>query len=78
MDSSRPRVGDLLVARPNSYEVGILIVTAGADHLLHSSYDTVQEAVYRARQMAVASSVDLWLRTSATTFELIASHRWDG
>jgi len=78
MVSPRPRVGDLVVVRINPCAVGIRRVTAGDDQFLHSPYDTVQEAVYRARQMAMSSSVDLWLRTSATTFDLIASYRWDG
>ena len=77
MDSSRPRPGDLLVAPLSPHAAGILIVTAGDEHRLHSPYDTVEKAIYSARQMAATSSVDVWHRISATTFELIASYRRD-
>jgi len=77
MVSPRPRVGDLVVVRINPNAAAILIVAMGADELLHSPYDTVEKAIYSARQMAATSSVDVWHRTSATTFELIASYRRD-
>jgi hypothetical protein len=75
MDSSRPRVGDLLVVRLSPDAAGILIVTGGDDHRLHSPYNTVEEALHHARQMAAMSSVDVWHRRSPATCELIASYR---
>src|SRR5215471_9744169 len=78
MVSTHPRVGDLVVVRLNPWAVGVLVVTAGADHrLLHSPYQTVQDALDHARLMAASSLVDVWHRTSSTTFELIASYRGD-
>jgi hypothetical protein len=77
MVSARPRAGDLLVVRLNPHAAGVLVVTAGDHHHLHSPYNTVQEALHRAREMAAASSVDVWLRTSPATCELIASYRRD-
>jgi hypothetical protein len=77
MDSSRPRVDDLLVVRLSPDAAGILIVADGDNHRLHSPYNTVQEALHHARQMAAMSLVDVWHRTSPTTFDLIASYRQD-
>jgi hypothetical protein len=77
MDSSCPRVGDLLVVRLSADAAGILIVTAGAGHRLHSPCNTEEEAVHRAEQMAATLLVDVWRRTSPTTFELIVSYRRD-
>jgi hypothetical protein len=75
MVSEQPRVGDLVVARFNPQSVGIFVVAGQADHRLHAPFDTVGEALQHARQMAATSSVDVWHRTAATRFELIASYR---
>jgi len=75
MDSSRPRVGDLLVVRLSPDAAGILVATGGDDHRLHAPYNTVEEALHQARQMAATSLVDVWHRRSPTTYELIASYR---
>lgn len=75
MDSSHPRIGDLLVVRLSPDAAGILVVTGGDDHRLHSPYNTVEEALDHARQMAATSLVDVWHRRSPTTFDLIASYR---
>jgi len=75
MHSSPPRIGDLLVVRLNPDAAGILTVTGGDDHRLHSPYNTVEEALHHARHMAAKSLVDVWYRRSPTTHELIASYR---
>jgi len=75
MGSPRPHPGDLLVVRLSHFAAGILIVIAGDDHRLFSPYTSVQEALHHARQMAAASSVDVWLRIAPATFDLIASYR---
>src|SRR6516164_6093255 len=72
-----PRAGDLLVVRLSPDAAGILTVAAGDDHRLHSPYNTVEEALHHARQMAATLSVDVWHRTSPKTFDLIASYRSD-
>jgi hypothetical protein len=77
MDSSRPRFGDLLVVRLSPDAAGILVVTGGDDYRLHLPYNTLEEALHHARLMAAKSSVDVWLRKSPTTYELIASYRRD-
>jgi hypothetical protein len=73
--SDRPVTGDYVVARLNERAFGLLVVVDAANYRFHSPHNSELEALERARQVAAPPMVDIWRRTSDTTFERVVSNR---